>query len=313
VVTSNPAAIDARSVRGARTRPGLAARSRAGRKARDLVELTKPRITAVVLATTAAGLALAPAHVSASRALLSLLGTVLIVGSANALNMWWERDVDGLMDRTKDRPLPAGRLAPEVALAFGLLLGLIAMPILLAVNLTTGLLGLLALVTYVAAYTPLKRHTTLALVVGAVPGAMPPLMGWTSATGSFGVGGLLLFGVLFLWQLPHFLAISLFRTQDYVRAGLKVVPAERGVWAAKWRIVAYTVLLVSVSVMIAAYHVAGTYYLGAALALGAIFLGIATAGLRGTAGDRWAKSLFGYSIVYLVLLLSTMIADRVSV
>ncbi len=291
----------------------LPARSQAAVATKDLVELTKPRITAVVLATTAAGLGLAPVRVGALRTALALAGTVLIVSSANALNMWWERETDGLMVRTKDRPLPAGRLAPNVALAFGLLLGAVSAPLLFAVNAVTGLLGLFALVTYVAVYTPLKRHTTLALLVGAVPGAMPPLMGWTSATGSLDAGGLLLFGVLFLWQLPHFMAISLFRADDYAKAGLKVVPIEHGDRAAKWMIVGYTVLLVATSVLLVPYRVAGNAYLVVAAFLGAAFVVLGAWGLRARAARGWARSLFGYSIVYLVLLFATMIADRTSV
>jgi protoheme IX farnesyltransferase len=281
--------------------------------ARDLVALTKPRITAIVMATAAAGMAVAPGAAGTMgswRGVLALTGTVLIVSSANALNMWWERETDGRMKRTKDRPLPAGRLQARTALAFGLLLGAASVPLLALVNLVTALLGLLALVTYVAVYTPMKRHTTLALLVGAIPGAMPPLMGWTSVTGSLGAGGLVLFGVLFLWQLPHFIAISIFREHDYARAGLKIVPATHGPRAARWMILGYTVLLVAMSALVVPSHVAGGAYLGAAALLGAAFLGLGAYGLSPGAGTRWARSLFGYSIVYLVLLLSTMLADH---
>jgi len=279
--------------------------------ARDLVGLTKPRITAIVLATTGAGMAVAPGSIGAQRALLALVGTVLIVSSANALNMWWERETDGFMIRTKDRPLPAGRMSPDLALGFGLALGAVSVPMLWAVNGMTALLGLIALVTYVGAYTPLKRHTTLALLVGAVPGAMPPLMGWTSVTASLDKGGLVLFGVLFLWQLPHFIAISIFRAHDYARAGLKIVPVEQGQRAARWMIVGSTLLLVGMSALLVPYHVAGRAYLGAAILLGALFLALGAYGFRAGAGARWARSLFGYSIVYQVLLLSMMIVDRV--
>src|SRR5580692_10692883 len=198
-----------------------------GRAVRDLARLTKPRITLIVIATCAAGMAIAPVRIPALVALLALAGTTLIVASANVLNMWWERDTDGLMARTRNRPLPAGRLPPDVALVYGLALGASSIPMLMAVNALTAALGVLALATYVLAYTPLKRHTSLALLVGAIPGAMPPLMGWTSATGSLvaasapRMGGLLLFLLLFVWQLPHFIAIALFRAEDYARAGLK--------------------------------------------------------------------------------------------
>jgi protoheme IX farnesyltransferase len=298
----------------------------------DLVMLTKPRITVIVVATCAAGMAIAPAPLSGSVAALALLGTALSVASANALNMWWERETDGLMARTRSRPLPAGRLDPDMALIFGLALGASALPMLAAVNVLTASLGLLALVTYVLAYTPLKRHTSLALWVGAVPGAMPPLMGWTSATGSLwswpardaaravatpasagsfaGFGGALLFLFLFAWQLPHFNAIALYRAEDYAKAGLKVVAVERGRRAAKWQIAGYSVVLVAVSGALAASRVAGLTFELSTLTLGALFLALAAYGLRARAGAGWAKGVFAYSVVYLTLLLAILALDR---
>ena len=280
---------------------------------RDLLALTKPRITALVLLTGAAGACLAPGHVPLARLLLSLAGTALIVGSANALNMWWERDVDGLMARTRNRPLPAGRMSPDVALAFGLALGAVSVPMLFLVNLATGLLGLVSLVSYVAVYTPLKKHSHLALLVGAVPGAMPPLMGWTTATGAIGLGGALLFGVLFLWQLPHFAAISIFRASDYARAGMQVISVQKGEKTARHMIAVWTVLLVAASLLFSPLGLAGRAYLGIATALGAGFLALAFRGLR--AGGRldvprWAKHVFAYSIPYLSILLIALLLDR---
>jgi heme o synthase len=292
------------------------------RSARDLAALTKPRITVIVVATCAAGMAIAPVRIPLPLAALALLGTSLIVASANVLNMWWERDTDGLMARTRSRPLPAGRMAPDVALFFGLALGASSVPMLVAVNPLTAGLGVLALITYVLAYTPLKRHTSLALWVGAVPGAMPPLMGWTSATGSLfassgrgvtGLGGVLLFLFLFAWQLPHFNAIALFRAEDYAKAGLKVVSVERGERAAKGHIAGYTVLLVAVSFGLATAHVAGTAFMLSAVALGTAFLVLAGSGLRRGAGAGWARGVFAYSIVYLTLLLAILVADRAGV
>jgi protoheme IX farnesyltransferase len=283
---------------------------------RDLVMLTKPRITVIVVATCAAGMAIAPVKIAGSTLALALLGTALSVASANALNMWWERDTDGLMARTRQRPLPAGRMAPDVALFFGLALGASALPMLVAVNALTAGLGLVALVTYVLCYTPLKRQTSLALWVGAVPGAMPPLMGWTSATGSLwtsslrGMGGVLLFLFLFAWQLPHFNAIALFRADDYAKAGLKVVSVERGPRAAKWQIAGYSVLLVAVSAALVVTRVAGLAFELSTLTLGALFLVLAAYGLRARAGAGWAKGVFAYSIVYLTLLLAILVVDR---
>jgi protoheme IX farnesyltransferase len=280
---------------------------------RDLVALTKPRITSLVLLTEAAGAWLAPGRVARPALLLSLLGTALIVGAANALNMWWERDVDARMTRTRNRPLPAGRLSPDVALAFGLALAVVSAPMLFLVNTATGLLGLVALVSYVAIYTPLKRHTHLALLVGAVPGAIPPLLGWSTVTGGVGLGGLLLFAVLFLWQVPHFAAIAIFRAEDYARAGLQVVSVQHGERAARHTIAFFTVLLVLTTLLFVPFGLAGRVYLGVATGLGAAFLALALRGLRGGAKrevDRWAKRVFAFSIVYLSLLLFALLLNR---
>jgi protoheme IX farnesyltransferase len=281
--------------------------------ARDLVALTKPRITTLVLATEAAGATLAPGHAGVRTQCLSLAGTALIVGSANTLNMWWERDIDGLMARTRNRPLPAGRLSADVALVFGIALALVAVPMLYLVNLATALLGLAALVSYVAIYTPLKRHTHLALLVGAVPGAIPPLLGWATVTGTVDLGGLLLFGVLFLWQIPHFAAISIFRAEDYGRAGLQVVSVQQGERAARHTVALYTVLLVVTSLLFVPFGLAGRYYPLAAVALGAAFLALAFRGVR-TSGrfevQRWAKRVFAYSILYLPALLIALLVER---
>jgi protoheme IX farnesyltransferase len=283
------------------------------RVVRDLVALTKPRITALVLTTGAAGAFLAPGHVARPTLVLSLVGTALIVGAANALNMWWERDVDAHMARTRNRPLPAGRLSPDVALAFGLALAIVSTPMLFLVNPMVGLLGGVALVSYVAVYTPLKRHTHLALLVGAVPGAIPPLLGWTTVTGRLGAGGLLLFAVLFLWQIPHFAAISIFRKDDYARAGLQVVSVQHGEGAARQTIALFTLLLVATTLLFTPMGLAGRGYLAVATALGAAFLALVVRGARGGARldvDRWAKRVFAFSIPYLTLLLVALLLDK---
>jgi protoheme IX farnesyltransferase len=318
VVTTNPACVsDSLVAPVSRTRAGSL-----GGTLRDLFALTKPRITAIVLATCASGMAMAPARPTTRVRLAALLGTALVVASANTLNMWWERDLDGLMTRTRRRPLPSGRMAPSVALWFGILLAAVSFPLLLSVNAVTAALGLIALIVYVLVYTPLKRHSTLALLVGAVPGAMPPLMGWTAVTGTVTgagagaaalpravqLGGLALFAILFVWQVPHFIAISFFRAKEYAAAGMKVVPVERGEQVAKLQIVAYTLLLVGAS--LGAAGLAGTTYLVAASVLGAAFVALSVSGLASKAGNRWARSLFAYSIVYLVAILAFLIVDR---
>jgi protoheme IX farnesyltransferase len=250
--------------------------------------------------------------VAVSTLLLSLLGTALIVGSANALNMWWERDTDGRMARTRNRPLPAGRMSPEMALGFGLALGAVSAPLLFLVNLPTGLLGLVALLSYVAVYTPLKRHTHFALLVGAVPGAIPPLIGWSTATGTIGLGGVLLFAVLFLWQVPHFAAITIFRAQDYARAGLQVVSVQKGEAAARQTIVTWTMPLVAASMLFYPMGIAGRTSFTVATVLGVGFLALAFRSLLGGSfdGSRWARRVFAYSIPYLCILLVALLLDR---
>jgi len=193
---------------------------------RDLVELTKPRITLMVVLTAGIGLLLASGG-EASYVLVihTLVGTGLLAGGSSALNQVLERDLDALMQRTADRPLPAGRMHPDAALLFGVALSIIGLlELTLFVNLLTALLGTLALASYVFLYTPLKRVSSLATVIGAIPGAIPPLMGWTAVTNEIGLGAWVLFGILFLWQLPHFLAIAWMCREDYARAGLPMLP-----------------------------------------------------------------------------------------
>lgn len=279
---------------------------------RDLVTLTKPRITALVLLTGAAGIRLAPgAPAAGSKLWLSLIGMALIVASANALNMWWERDVDAHMARTRARPLPAGRMTPDAALAFGIALGAMGVPLLFLVNATTGVLGVVSLVLYVAVYTPLKKRTFAALLVGAVPGAMPPLMGWTAVTGRIDLGGVLLFAFLFLWQVPHFAAISIFRSEDYSRAGLQVISVQHGERAAIALVAGSSALLVVSSLMLALFGVAGRPYELFAILLGALFFALALQGIsRGPKFDvrRWARRVFALSIPYLAVLLILLVS-----
>ncbi len=281
---------------------------------RDLVALTKPRITLMVIITTAGGLWLAQGHLDRTTSWLTiiatLLATAMVVGAANTLNCCLERDVDQHMARTKLRPLPAGRIDPRWALGLGLALGAISVPILtMVVNPLTGLLAAVALVSYVWVYTPLKQKSPIALIVGSVPGALPPLMGWTAATGELAAPGIVLFGILFLWQLPHFLAISIFRQNEYTRAGIKVMPAVQGNAATKRHAALYAGALVPVSLMLVPLGIAGTVYLAAAAVLGAGFFAWAMWGLRADAGNKWARQLFLASLVYLPLLFAALALD----
>lgn len=278
--------------------------------ARELIALTKPRVTWLVLATTACGMAVAPKAATWGTRVAAMLATLLVVASANSLNCWLERDLDRLMTRTRNRPLPAGRLSPRVALIFGLALGALSVPLMtFLVNPLTGLLAAVALVSYVWIYTPMKQHSPAALLVGAIPGAMPPLMGWTAMTGALDVPGLLLFAVLFLWQLPHFIAISVFRRHEYAAAGLKVLPAVRGEKTARWHAVFYAAALLPVTLLLVPAGVGGVLYFAVALVLGAIFFFSALRSLSRDGSERWARRLFVTSLFYLPILMAVLVID----
>lgn len=277
---------------------------------RDLLALTKPRLTALVLFTTAGGLYLAPGERRLFPSLVAVLATAMVVGAANALNCYLERDSDRLMARTRRRPLPAGRLDAEIALCFGLLLAAFSIPALaLAVNPLSGFLGLVAFVSYVWVYTPLKRITPLAMHVGAVPGAIPPLLGWASATGRIELGGIILFSILFFWQLPHFLAIAIYRKEDYSRAGIKVMPAVIGDRATKLRMPIYSAALLLCSLALVPLGVAGYLYFALALVAGLAFFASTLLGLLPTAGAAWARKVFLGSLLYITLIFLALALD----
>jgi len=276
----------------------------------DMIALTKPRITLMVLVTAAGGMWLAPGSFGIASMAIMLLTTGMVVGAANTLNCYLERDSDRLMARTASRPLPDRRLEPSWALTLGVLMGLFAVPTLtFAVNPITGLLGFVALVSYVAIYTPMKQYTPAALFVGAFPGALPPLMGWTAVTGSIDAPGLVLFGILFFWQIPHFIAISIFRQEEYERAGLKVLPSVRGLQSAKRQSAVYAAALWIVSLLLVPYGLAGTIYLTSALVLGGYFFWMALRGFRAEDSKVWAKKFFVASLLYLTALFAALIID----
>jgi protoheme IX farnesyltransferase len=290
-------------VNPSRSRASLEAAVQPLRTLGDLAALAKPRLSGMVVSTAAAGMWLAPEQPSAPRAAAVLLGTGMVVGAANVLNNYLERDVDGLMRRTRGRPLPAGRVEPGTALLLGLAMPAFAIPVLaLAANPLTALLALVALLTYAFVYTPLKRVSTLALFVGAVPGAIPPLMGWTAATGTIDARGLALFALLFVWQLPHFLAISIYLKDDYERGGLKVFALVHGERAAKGWAVGTSALLVPVGMLPSWLGMATWGYGIAAGLLGVGLAAAAASGLRLPDGSvRWARNYFLATLLYLVL------------
>jgi len=276
----------------------------------DLWQLTKPKITRMNVLMTFGGLALAGAPLKSWLVFWTILGTGLAVASANSLNMYIERDLDGLMERTANRPLPKKRMAPKVALSFGIVLGILSLLVLqLTVNTVTTLIAGLAILLYVLVYTPMKRTSPLALIVGAIPGAAPPLMGWTAYTGTIDLPGLVLFAILLVWQLPHFIAIALYRQDDYERAGVKAVPIVRGDRVAKAQALAWTTALVPLSLMLVPLQVAGAFYGAVALAAGLWFLSWSIRGMSGEAGVPWARKFFFASLIYLPVLVLSLVID----
>ncbi|HXV75615.1 MAG TPA: heme o synthase [Candidatus Polarisedimenticolaceae bacterium] len=287
--------------------------SRAPRLARfaDFAALGKPRLSVMVIFTTAIGVWLAPAPPLLATTLLFLLATSCLVAAANTFNCWIERDSDGLMHRTCRRPLPAGRLEPRAALYYGIVLSIASLTAIgLTSNGLTTALGALALAVYVLVYTPMKRVTPWAVVVGAVPGALPPLMGWTAASGEVSIPGLFLFGVLFLWQLPHFIAISLYLRDDFARAGIRALPVAIGRRATRPYLIASLSALVLFSLAALPLGVAGVGYTVVAAVIGVVWLVRACTGDDArAAGDGWARRMFGLSLLYLPLLVSALVLD----
>lgn len=277
--------------------------------ARAYWELTKPGITRLVVLTAAAGFLLGTrGAVDWALFTHALLGTALVAGGTNALNQWWERDADARMHRTRLRPLPAGRLRPSDALAFAVIIAMAGTLWLgVFVDRLTALLAALSLVSYVFAYTPLKRRTPLALFVGAVPGALPILGGWTAAGAGLTVAGWVLFSILFCWQLPHFLALGWLYRDDYVRGDFAMlsrgdpdgqVTARQALW--------FAAALVLVSLAPVRVGLAGTPYLVGAIVLGVALLGWSVEMMRHPSPAR-ARRLFLASVLYLPTLLLLLV------
>ena len=278
---------------------------------RDLVELTKPRLATLVLFTTGVGILVAPEALPLLDALEAMFLTALVVASGTTLNQYLERDVDGLMARTASRPLPTGRMQPRVARVFGWVLLAVSLPLLAwRVNLLTAALGLMAWAVYLYAYTPLKRRSVAAVYVGAIPGATPILMGWTAATGRLDAPSLALFAILFLWQIPHFIAISMFRRDEYAAAGLKVLPVEFGHRHSLWHMLGTCAGLIVASLLPVAFHVGGLLYTATALLLAAFSLSYALYGMRDDAGPLWARRYFFGTLIYLPVLLGVLVVDQ---
>lgn len=297
-----------------------AAKSRTRSLIADYVALIKPRIMVLLLITTLAAVLIAasarpPSGLETVRlVVLTLLGGVLAAGGASALNQYFDRDIDALMARTRNRPLPAGRLTPRAVLVFGLALTVASVLVFgLGVNYLSAALALGGSLFYVVVYTLwLKRLTPQNIVIGGIAGAIPPLVGWSAVRNDIELPGILLFVIITLWTPPHFWSLSLLTRRDYTRAGIPMLPVVRGLNQTCLNILAYTLVLVASTLLLYFTGAMGTLYLIVAAVLGLAFIIQAGALLKNGTQMR-AKSLFIYSNIYLALLFAGMVADRLVV
>jgi heme o synthase len=281
-------------------------------RALDFLTLTKPRLNLLVLVTTLAGFYLAsPGGVALALAAHTLVGTALVAGGAAALNQVWERETDRRMRRTSGRPLPRGRLGMAESSWFGGLLSAAGLAELaLGATPAAAAVAAVTLCSYVLVYTPLKTRTSLATLVGAIPGALPPVIGWSAATGTITLPAVVLFGIVFLWQMPHFLAIAWMYKDDYASAGIPLLPVVEPDGRRTGRqALLYTAALWPVSVLPAVVGLAGAPYSAVATSLGIVFLWLSAVFARDRSADS-ARQLFLFSITYLPLLLGALVADR---
>jgi protoheme IX farnesyltransferase len=279
---------------------------------RDFWDLTKPRMNVVVVVTTLAGYCLtAPDPVEWTLLMMTLVGTALAAAGASVLNQVIEREFDALMPRTADRPLPARRIGPSEACLFGLVLAIGGIAgLAIEVNILTASLGALTLVTYLFVYTPAKRYTTLCTLLGAVPGAIPVMMGCTAATGRISATALDLFLILFVWQIPHFLAIAILYRDDYAKGGMQILPvSDRTLDITARQVVLYCLALLPVTLFPVVLGIAGSAYFAVALILNAMFIWYGVA-LAWNKRRQHARRLFWASLGYLLCLLPSLVLGR---
>jgi heme o synthase len=295
-------------------RAGLAG---SGGSVRDFIALLKPRVMSLVVFSGFAGLAVAPGHIHPVIAAVAVLCIAVGAGASGAINMWFDRDIDAVMNRTCGRPIPRGAVAPDAALTFGGVLAVFSVMLMgIAVNwMAAGLLAF-TIFFYVVIYTMwVKRRTPQNIVIGGAAGAFPPVIGWAAVTGDIGLASISLFLLIFMWTPPHFWALSLFREDDYAKAGVPMMPVVAGQRATKIQMLVYTLLLAPIALVPAWLGVAGLVYAAVAVGLNAAFIGHAIAVLRepdvaGKGGHRAAKAMFGFSLLYLFGHFAALILDR---
>jgi protoheme IX farnesyltransferase len=279
---------------------------------RDLVELVKARLTLLVLLTTAVGFYLgADSPINFAALLHTVFGTAAAAAGAAALNQWWEYKLDALMHRTRSRPVPAGRMRPRDAVILGTALSIFGVIYLAFVcNALSAALAAITIIIYIFAYTPLKRVSTFNTALGAVPGALPPMIGWAAARGTLNAGAWMLFAILFFWQLPHFFAIAWMYRDDYARAGFQMISSDdRTGERSASQSVFFCMLLFVVAGLPAFLGIATVFYLLAELVLGGVFIAVAMRFLK-TRATSDARRLFITSIIYLPLLLGALVLSK---
>jgi protoheme IX farnesyltransferase len=293
---------------------GLRAAQAVGGSIADYIALMKPRVMSLVVFTALVGMALAPVQLHPVLAVIALICIAVGAGASGALNMWYDADIDACMQRTASRPIPRGYVAPEEALTFGTILAVGSVVTLgLLINWVAASLLAFTIAFYVLVYTMwLKRRTPQNIVIGGAAGAFPPMIGWAAAMGSVSLDSITLFLIIFMWTPPHFWALALFRTRDYERAGVPMLPVVAGLDETRKQIVVYAALLLPVGLAPAIVGLAGGLYAMVALGLGAVFLALALAIYRtreGRPADRAARRLFTFSILYLFALFATLLFE----
>jgi heme o synthase len=287
----------------------------AGGSVGDFFALMKPRVMALVVFTALVGMVIAPPGQHPALAVIALICIAVGAGASGALNMWYDADIDALMQRTAARPIPRGHVTPDEALAFGAVLAAGSVFVLgVLVNWTAGALLALTIGFYLFVYTMwLKRRTPQNIVIGGAAGSFPPMIGWAAMTGGVSIEGLVLFLMIFLWTPPHFWALALYRTRDYERARVPMLPVAAGPDETRRQIVIYAALLVPLALAPSFLGFGGPFYMLSAIVLGAVFLALSLNVYRvreGRAADRAAKQLFGFSILYLFGLFAALLAER---
>jgi protoheme IX farnesyltransferase len=287
----------------------------AGGSVGDYFALMKPRVMSLVVFTALVGMALAPGSLHPALAVIALICIAVGAGASGALNMWYDADIDGRMQRTASRPIPRGRVTPDEALTFGMVLALGSVFTLgLLVNVVAGCLLAFTIAFYVLVYTMwLKRRTPQNIVIGGAAGAFPPMLGWSAVTGTVDAQSIILFLIIFMWTPPHFWALSLYRARDYQRAGVPMLPVVAGPDETRKQIVIYSALLVPLAVWPAFMELGGALYALTSIILGGIFMALALKVYHtreGREADRACRQLFTFSILYLFMLFAVLLLER---